>query len=48
MSQPGSGGRAVFGDYDAKRFFDEVFEWSGSVLLLQLAIYERWRWLYTK
>ena len=27
--QPG-GGRAVFGDYDAKSFFDEVFEPDGS------------------
>src|SRR6202795_4830277 len=28
--QHGSGGRAVFGDYDAKSFFEEVFEPDGS------------------
>jgi hypothetical protein len=29
-------------------FFDEVYEWSGSVLLLHLALYERWRWSFTR
>jgi len=28
-------------------FFDEVYEWSGSVLLLHLALYERWGWSFT-
>lgn len=29
-------------------FFDEVYEWSGSVLLLHLALYERWGWSFTR
>ncbi len=29
-------------------FFDEVYEWSGSVLLLHLALYERWHWSFTR
>jgi hypothetical protein len=28
-------------------FFDEMYEWSGSVLLLSLAMRERWRWFFT-
>ena len=29
-------------------FFDEVYEWSGSVLLLHLALWERWGWSFTR
>ena len=29
-------------------FFDEVYEWSGSVLLLHLALYERWGWSFVR
>ena len=28
-------------------FFDEMYEWSGSVLLLYLAMRERWTWFFT-
>ena len=35
-------------DHEHFLFFDEVYEWSGSVLLLHLALYERWRWSFTR
>ena len=30
-------------DHEHFLFFDEVYEWSGSVLLLHLALWERWK-----
>jgi hypothetical protein len=35
-------------DHEHYLFFDEVYEWSGSVLLLHLALYERWKWSFTR
>jgi hypothetical protein len=34
-------------DHEHFLFFDEVYEWSGSVLLLHLALYEKWGWSFT-
>src|SRR5205814_9159683 len=35
-------------DHEHFLFFDEVYEWSGSVRLLHLALYERWGWSFVR
>ena len=35
-------------DHEHFLFFDEVYEWSGSVLLLHLALWERWKCTFTR